>query len=240
MASTIPLSKTIEIATRYNYNSPLLYVNSGALAFSLADEVRQFLLSPPFAWRWNRVELSPITCAAGETDYVVSIPDFGWLERAWLQYPPASGNSQCKELTISNSLAIETVQGQPAFISVVEDDNNGNITFRLMMVPDQSYVLQLFYQKASLVFNNTTDTWNPIPDYMSYLYNKGFLAKAYEYKGDERFAFTWQEFMKLTLSANEGISETQKNIFLESKINTAREQGVIQTSQQARQSRGGA
>ena len=338
MASTISLKHTIDLATRYNYNTPILFVNSGELAYSLGDEVRQFLLAPPFGWRWNRAELPPIVCQAGETDYTVSVPDFGWLERAWIQYPPSSGTptqilnsmgilsisatagvvtaivngnpldfgfktgqtvsvqnvtdttfntfqtltvsslgpnsitysqagtgalssggiifnistlpvpavnsdgtpQQTKELTVVDTLAQETVLGQPAFISTVGDDNNGNITFRLMMVPDRPYVLYLFYQKAAGTFGSTTDSWSPIPDYMSYLFNKGFLAKTYEYRGDERFAFTWQEFLKMTVAACDGMSETSKNIFLESKIITAREQGTLQTSQQARQSRGGA
>ncbi len=324
MASNIPLKTTIQIASRYLYNAPLLYVNSGALAYSLGDEVRQFLLSPPFVWRWNRAEITPITCLAGKSDYSVNVPDFGFIERAWIAFPPQGGNSMniltatrsanvvtlvvggnpvlygfgggqtitvanvtdgtfngyqafqitsitantisyaqtgtnstttggvvinynststnpqfTKELEVSNSLAQETVLGQPAFISVVEDDNNGNITFRLMMIPDQNYTLYVIYQKSAPSFSSTEDTWEPIPDYMSYLYNKGFLAKAYEYKGDERFAYTWQEFMKLVVSANEGLSETQKNIFLEGKINTAREQGTLAANQQARQGRMG-
>ena len=338
MASTIPLQKTIDLTTRYIYNSPLLYVNSGDLAYSFGDEVRQFLLSPPFVWRWNRAEATPITCIAGQSDYDVNIPDFGFIERAWIAFPSAAGtptqiyssmnilsisatggvvtaivngnplsfgfktgqiisvqqvtdttfnsfqnlqissigpnsitysqagtgalssggivfnisslgipavtpNGQplpTKELEVSNSLAQETVLGQPAFISVVADDNNGNVTFRLMMVPDQQYTLYIIYQKTAPTFEAATDTWDPIPDYMSYVYNKGFLAKAYEYKGDERFAFVWQEFMKMIISTSEGLNETQKNIFLEGKINTAREQGSLQSTQQARQTRGGA
>jgi hypothetical protein len=338
MPSTIPLSRTIELATRYNYNAPLLYVNSGALAFSLGDEVRQFLLSAPFGWRWNRAEVAPITCLPGVTDYTVNIPDFGWLERAWILFPSAAGTpiqvfnsmnilsitavagvvtatvngnplnfgfkigqtisveqvtdttfnafqtlqisglgvntitySQAgtgitssggiifnisnltvpvitttgqplptKELSISNTLAQESVLGQPGFISVIADDNNGNITFRLMMAPDQAYTLYIIYQKAAPTFGAVTDTWDPLPDYMEYIFNKGFLAKAYEYKGDERFAFVWQEFLKMAVASNDGLSETEKNIFLEPKIITAREQGSLQSSAQARQSRGGA
>ena len=322
MASTIPLQKTIDLTTRYIYNSPLLYVNSGDLAYSFGDEVRQFILAPPFVWRWNRAEAVPITCIAGESDYDVNIPDFGFIERAWIAFPPVGGNSMniltatrnanivtlvvggnpvqygfgggqtisianvtdgtfngyqafqitqitantisyaqtgsnttttggivinynststnpqlTKELEVSNSLAQETVLGQPAFISVVEDDNNGNVTFRLMMIPDQQYTLYIIYQKAAPSFGAATDTWDPIPDYMSYLYNAGFLAKLYEYKGDERFAFTYQKFLNMVVATSEGLKDTQKNIFLEGKLNTAREQGDTQTSQIGRAAR---
>ena len=129
--------------------------------------------------------------------------------------------------------------GQPAFISTVKDDNNGNITVRLMMAPDQAYTVALIYQKASPKFGSTTDTWGPIPDYLSYVYNLGFLAKAYEYKGDERFAFAHQEFLRLATAANEGLLDSQKNLFLEPRINSAREQGSVQASQQTKSYRGG-
>lgn len=338
MPSQITLQKTIDLTARFIYNSPMLYVNSGELAYSIGDWTRQFLLSPPFAWRWNRASLAPIFCNPGQTDYTVTIPDFGWLERAWMLFPEASGTplqiytslniisisananlvtaivngnplsfgfyvgqmisvqnvtdttfngyqnlqvtalgansisyvlagtgasstggivfnitSQAiptitnqglplptKELTVLSTLAQESVLGQPAFISVVNDDNNGNITFRLMMAPDQAYVLYILYQKSAPTFGSLKETWAPIPDYFSYLYNLGYLAKAYEYKGDERFAFAHQEFLRLTTAACEGLSDEQKNIFLESKINTAREQGLIQSSQQTRAYRGGA
>jgi hypothetical protein len=325
MPSTITLGTTIEIASRFLYNAPLLYTNSGALAYSIGDRVRQFILSPPFAWRWNRAELAPITCTPGQTDYTVNIPDFGWLERAMVNFPPAGGSSaniitatrsanqvtltmdvnpttlgfsggqtitvanvtdqsfdgyqafqlisltsnsvtyaqtgtnavstggtisnysqniptpvQSKELTIKTSLTKETVLGQPAFISVINDDNNGNITFRLMGNPDQPYSLYIIYQKAAPSFGAVTDVWDPIPDYMSFIINQGVLAIAYEYKGDERFAYAHVEFLKSVVAANDGLTETQKNIFLGPHLDYQREmQGVSQTGTIARQGRAG-
>ena len=145
-----------------------------------------------------------------------------------------------KELEVKESLAQESVLGQPAFITAITDDNNGNITFRLQGAPDQEYVLNIIYQKVPGKFSATQDTWEPIPDYLSYLYNEGFLSKAYEYKGDERFGFAQQSFLKKVLAANDGITEEQKSIFLGDRLNVAREQGSLQSSQQARNSRGGA
>jgi hypothetical protein len=296
------------------------------------------MLSAPFIWRWNRAEVAPITCIAGKTDYTVSVPDFGWLERAWILFPAGGGSpvtvfNSINILSISNTANVTTaitngnplnfgfylgqtisvqsvtntafnsyqnliisnlgstsitfsqtgptgtssggvvfnlttlpvptitaagaplptyelevketlaqvaIQQQPAFISVIADDNNGNITFRLMGCPDQSYTLYIIYQKAAPSFGSTVDTWAPIPDYMSYIYNLGFLAKVYEYKGDERFAFAHQEFLKLTVAASDGLTDSQKNIFLEPRIITAREQaGAAQTGQNAKQGRSG-
>jgi len=338
MASTIPLSKTVDYTKRFIYNAPLFFVNDGTLAFSIADDVRQFLLSPPFSWRWNRGIVPPITCQAGETDYQVNLPDFGWIEKAWILFPSAPGtpvqiynslgvisisaaagivtailegnplnfgfrlgqtisvqnvtdstfngfqnlvvsglgpnsisyakvgtgassdgglvfniasqntptitpNGQplpTKELEVKDSLAQESVSGQPAFISAIIDDNNGNITFRLQGAPDQGYVLNIIYQKVPGKFSATSDFWEPIPDYLSYLYNSGFLAKAMEYKGDERFGYEHQQFLKQVVAASDGLTEEQKNIFLGDRLNVARESGSLQSSQQARASRGGA
>lgn len=241
MASNIKLQTTIDIAQRYIYKAPLLFVGDGNLAFSIGDRVRQFMLSPPFAWRWNRGILPPIQCQVGLTDYTVNIPDFGWIEKAWLVFPQNQGQpAQVKELTVLNNLAQEGTQNQSAWISSVYDDNNGNVTFRLMSPPDQSYQLYINYQKSSKTFSKTTDTWEPFPDYMSYLYNQGFLAFAYEFKDDERFAFTYQQFLRQVVAANDGLTDTQKNIFLEGRLITQREnQGSAQGGQLARQGRSG-
>jgi len=243
MSSNIQLKTTIDLTSRFIYNAPLLYVNSGALAYSIGDWVRQFLLAPPFSWRWNRAFAKPIVCQPGVADYTVSIPDFGWLEKATVVFPPdTSGNNPLisKELTVQQALIGETMLGQPAFISPVGDDNNGNITFRLMMVPDKAYTLNMIYQKSAPSFGAVTDTWAPIPDYYSYIYNQGYLAKTYEYKGDERFAFAHMEFLKQVVAANEGLSETDRNIFLGPHLNYLREnQSVGQTGSLGRQGRSG-
>lgn len=219
----------------------MLYINSGSLAFSIGDYVRQFMLAPPFIWRWNRGFIPPIACVVGQTDYIVPVSDFGYLEKATLYFPPSQQGQApqiSKELEIKSVLVGETVLGLPAYISAVADDNNGNITFRLMGPPDQVYVLYITYQKAAPIFSAVTDTWAPIPDYLSYLYNQGFLAKVYEYKGDERFAYSNQEFLKQVVAACDGISDTARNLFIEPKIIYQRElQSASQTGTIAKQGR---
>lgn len=241
MPSTITLQKTIDLTSRYIYQAPLLFKNDGDLAFNMGDWVRQFLLSPPFAWRWNRGVVSPIKCSVGLTDYTVSIPDFGWLEKAWVVFPTVQGETtRVKELSVLNNLAQEQTQNESGFISAVYDDNNGNITFRILPSPDQAYILYINYQKSAKSFTKTTDTWSPIPDYMSYIFTQGFLAKAYEFRDDERFAFLYSQFLKQTVSASDGLTDTQKNIFLESVLLTQRErQAYSQSGQIGRASRVG-
>jgi hypothetical protein len=243
LASTINLERTIKLAQRYVRNAPLTFVNDGDPAFSAADSVRQFILSPPFAWRWNRSTVSPlITCAPGKQDYTVSAGNFGWIERAVLNFPIVvqSGAPQSIELEVKMDLGIESTPNQPTQIAAINDDNNGNITFRLSPPPEQAYTINIIYQRSALTFGSTQDFWTPIPDYLSYLYNLGMRAAAYEYLGDERYGFSYQMFLRQVLAANDGLTETQKNIFLEHTIITQVEQQNAQgMAQGGRAGRGG-
>lgn len=228
MASTIPLSRTIALAQQFVRNAPQTFTLPTVTndpAFSNADWVRQFILSPPFAWRWNRTE-SNITCVIGQTDYTVSLANFGWIEKAIITF--GDNGDQTTELEVVVNLAKETNPNLPTRISAQLDDDAGNITFRLSPAPDAAYVITLTSQKAAGQFVATTDFWSPIPDYLSYLINTGFQAKTYEYLGDPRFTVVMQQFLQSVVSANGGLSDTQKNLFISDRINTTREQLGIQ------------
>lgn len=227
MASTILLSRTIALAQQFVRNAPLTFTGPTDTdpALANADWVRQFILSPPFAWRWNRTETN-ITCVFGQTDYTVSLPTFGWIEKAIVTWN--SNGEQTTELENSTNLAVESNPNLPTKISAQMDDDAGNITFRLSPAPDQPYVVTVMSQNAAPTFSATTQSWAPLPDYMSYLYNTGFQAKTYEYLADPRFQTIMQQFLQMVVSANTGLSESQKNIFLSDRINTTREQMSIQ------------
>jgi len=85
---------------------------------------------------------------------------------------------------------------------------------------------------------NLSDTWAPIPDYFQNIYQQGFLAKAYEYMGDERFPATMQMFARSLVGANGGLTQSQTNIFLaEMMITPLTSQNMTLTGQNATQSR---
>lgn len=230
MAVTNTLQRIMNVAQTYIRNAPLTFPLLSApndFAFLSADWVRQFILSPPFAWRWNRV-VNTITTVAGTQDYILVSPTFGWLEKATIN----DNAGTVVELQIKLDIAEDTVQGQPQFIAARLDDNAGNITFRLLPVPDKAYTVTLTSQKSAPIFANLTDTWAPIPDYFSYLYLQGFIAKTYEYFADERFPSAMQLFVKQLLAANEGLDESQKNIYLGPRIDSARnENSQLQKAQ---------
>lgn len=192
--------------------------------------MRDFILSPPFAWRWNRAYAPIITCATGVADYSVNLPNFGWIEKAWLNVPVPQGTAPTS-IELRNELVVggDQFTNQPGTITAQLDDDNGNITFRLFPPPDTLYTLYIIYQKSASKFTSLNQLWTPLPDYMSYLYHQGLKALAYEYMDDQRFGFALQLFMQQLVSANTGLSETEKNIFLLQKMDTLREQIGVQS-----------
>lgn len=220
-SSTIQLSRSINLAQQFVRNAPLSFATgNNDPAFSNADWVRQFLLGPPFAWRWNRATVD-VQCAVGSSDYTVSLPTFGWIEKAIII--DATNGNQSHELEVEMNISQETVPNQPTQISPQMDDGNGNITFRISPAADKNYTLRITYQIAAPIFTLATQTWAPLPDYLSYLYNQGFLAKNLEYINDSRFGNVMQLFLQQAVAANNGLTETQINIFLTERMNTQRQ-----------------
>lgn len=226
MASTIQLSRTVTLASQMIRNAPLVFAaQNNDPALSNADWVKQMILSPPFAWRWNRASSVPssptFTTTIGTTDYTVPLSDFGWIEKA-VAYDPSNGY-QAFELVTDLVQGQETQANQLTRIAAQLDDDNGNITFRVMPAPDAAYDVCVTYQKSASLFTATTQTWTPIPDYLSYLYNLGFQAKAYEYWDDPRWVPTMQMFLTQLVAASENLTDTEKNIWLEDRLRTLRQ-----------------
>lgn len=217
------------MAQNFLKNAPLTGIGGNPLepAASIGDYTRQFILSAPFGWRWNRVTTTFNTIITTPTqDYVKNLPNFGWLESATVN-DNLGGTNSIAGLQNRLNESEDGSQSQPLYISARLDDDAGNISFRLNPVPDKVYTVTVTYQKAAPTFTNLSDTWNPIPDFMANVYNLGFRAFAYEYFDDPRFAFTLQMFLKQLVSASEGLSETQRNIFLQDFLSNAREQQSV-------------
>jgi hypothetical protein len=235
LASTTTLNRTIQYCQQFVRNAPLTFSGTNDPAFFNADWVRQFILSPPFSWRWNRGSVT-IDLQQGQQDYVVNLPTFGWLEKASVVNAVAPPNGpQSWQLNISTDLTVESNQQVPTHIGAQSDDGNGNITFRVFPVPDRSYTITIEFQGQSPTFKNVNETWSPIPDYLSYLYNQGMLAKTYEYLGDSRFGESVTLFVRQLVACSEGLDDTERNIFLNGRINTLRETIEAQGGRQGKQ-----
>ena len=151
MANVNTIAGTLNWCSAFILNRPSTGV-AGAYqepGLTLANLIMSTILAPPFAWQWNRATATTPVTVVGGSDYSVSLPNFGWLEKAVLTYtiPPTSGNTNV-ELQITTLSALSGKSNRPFLICPLLDDNAGNITFRLFPVPDQSYTLTLTYQNA--------------------------------------------------------------------------------------------
>jgi hypothetical protein len=232
MASTIQLARTILIGQQFLRLAPLTFPTNANNdpAFYCADWVKQMILSPPFAWRWNRTGATTVAptfvTVAGQTDYVVNLPTFGFIEKA-TAYDPNNAFSPF-ELQVSLNQAVDPLNNQPTRITAQYDDDSGGITFRIFPAPDIVYNVIVEYQNSATLFANTTDTWTPIPDYLSYLYTSGFQAKVYEYANDPRYQITMQLFLTQLAAASENLTLTQKNLWLQDRLVFVRETAAAQ------------
>lgn len=119
------------------------------------------------------------------------------------------------EMTTEICLASDSAQARPRFVSAQGDDGQGNITFRLMPVPSAAYPIAITLQQKPPVFSSLSQTWSPIPDEYARLYNWGYLSFMWLLADDPRFGVANQKFIAQLLSTSEGLTETQKNIFLQ-------------------------
>ena len=237
MPSTYTINRTVAYVQRFIRQCPLTFTNTNDPAFGIGDWVRNLILGPPFSWRWNRAVVPTITAVVGQNNYQVNLPTFGWIEQASITDTTASPNA-AYELQVGLTFTQEVVNNQPTRISPWLDDNNGNITFRLQPPPDKAYLLNIVSQNASPNFKSMSDTWAPIPDYMQNVVQELYLAKAYQYFGHELFAPTMQMAVRMLVAVSEGLTETQKNIFIQDFLDTAiTKQSAGQMSQIGNQSR---
>lgn len=235
MASTIQLQRTINRSSQFIRLAPLTFASNTANdpAFSNADWVMQTILAPPFAWRWNRNATATPTSPtfktiSGVTDYKVSLPDFGWVEKA-VGYDVADGY-RAFELQVGLISGGESLQNEPARIAAQYDDGEGNITFRLFPPPDdKDYNIVVEWQESAPLFTAPTQTWAPIPDYLSYVYNSGSDAKNYEYANDPRYGSAMQLFYTQLASVAEGLDASQKNLWLTDRLNSMRQTMTVQS-----------
>lgn len=168
--------------------------------------------------------------------YVQSVPTFGWIEHASALDISTPTATKWFEIQPKLSLAKDSSIARPRNISAHTDDNAGNIGFVFMPVPDLAYPINIHIQQKASLITSINDTWTPIPDEMSYIYNWGFLAMMYMFSDDPRFQMANQKFVAHLLASNEGLTETERNIFLN---NWGEISGTnVMKSQQGSQARG--
>src|SRR5215469_4213784 len=228
MASTVTIQATVNWSKAFLEQQPVL-INGMEPALGSANLVLQTILGPPFAWPWNRKILS---FTSGNQDWTQSsINDFGFLEEGTVT--PANGGKPWA-LAVKQTLHGDASAARPQWCGPYMDDGAGNITFRAMPAPDQNYIFTLPYQMRAPLLMSLGMTWFPVPDEKNYICQWGFLALMSLIGNDARFQEYNQKFVTGLLSAQGGLSEMEKNIFL---ANWTRVMQNLQSSQLGTQER---
>jgi hypothetical protein len=177
-------------------------------------------------------------------DYTIPVPAFSHIEHASVldlvqvpqSNPPVYNPAKWWELTVKNSLSLESVKARPTFISPHVEDGNGNMTFRLSAAPDKPYPVSIHVQLVAPEFTSINQPWAPLPDFMQLVYEMGFLAMMWQFSDDPRATWANNQFKAALLGRAEGLSEEQKNIFLNNWEGL--QSGYMMKMQQGIQARG--
>lgn len=229
-ACTQTITNTINWAAAYILNRPSSGVASIANepALTNANLIAATILGPPFAWQWNRA-ITTFNTVIGTSDYVVSLPTFGYIEKATLTYT-IPNNPQIVEIQVSPLLAASGKPNRPMQIAIANDDNAGDITFRLLPIPDQVYTVTVTYQNAPVRITSLSQTWAPIPDKYNFLYERAMLAHLHAMYDAATYAMELQLFLRQLVGCSEGLSDIAKAIFLEDRLAQFRTQAYVQNS----------
>jgi hypothetical protein len=115
---------------------------------------------------------------------------------------------------VKNNLSLESSKNRPQFIGPHVEDANGNVTFRMASAPDKAYPVSLHIQLAAPQITSINQTWAPLPDFMEYIYEWGFMALMWQFADDPRSADANNKFKAGILARAEGLTEEERNIFL--------------------------
>ena len=171
--------------------------------------------------------LGPIGLSNGSVNY-----NFSWIETASVNAPQVNGNGTVwKEISNKNMLGVDSNTDRPHSIAPQFTDINGNITFRLMPVPDKAYPVSITMQQKAPLFTELSQEWAPVPDYFSHVYNWGFLSLMFMFADDPgRAQFANQKFISHLLSSNHGLSDTERNIWLNNWQAVSGQQIILPTA----------
>lgn len=144
--SLYTLQQSINWAKTFIEYSPLTAGTGFEPSASTASMIRSTITNAPFSWSWNRSENSVTSTVQGQQDYTVSIPSFGFLEKASLYNATSSRYHEITNVLNTDALSQDQNQSRAVNISVIGITIGTSVKFRLTPVPDQVYTLYLTYQ----------------------------------------------------------------------------------------------
>lgn len=194
----------------------------------------QFTANVPFADYGPTADTGTMTNTTTQ-DYTVPLANFSHIEHASV-YDVQATIPQWYELTVKNNLSLDSETARPDFVGPHVEDANGNVTFRLQPAPVANYPVSIHAQLVAPTLTSINQSWAPIPDFMAYIYNWGFLALIWNFADDPRFAMANTKFTSGILARAEGLTQEERQIFLNEWNNlTGMQQMQTQQGIQARQ-----
>jgi hypothetical protein len=195
---------------------PLTAQTGNEPAVSIANEIVAFILAPPFTWPTNRAEDVSLTTVVGQSDYVLTIANFGFLEKVSLIDPSGKyWNVERVYNTASLNKNVEQTK-RPDAVSVNLIVPATSVTLRFPSMDAVYAACVTTYQKAPVLFTATSQDWFTqcnLPQNQMHIYNNLFLGEAFQVNGDEQSAAIYRRRgMAALLATAEGLTEMQKSV----------------------------
>ena len=195
---------------------PLTAQTGSEPAITISNMVVNFVLNPPFTWPTNRKEDTSLTTVVGQSDYVLSITDFGFLEKLSL----IDGAGKYWDIArVKNTEALNKSIDQskrPDAVSVNLLNPGTSVTLRFPSMDAIYTACVTTYQKAPVLFSATSQDWFTqcnLPQSQMHIYNNLFLGEAFQVNGDEQSAAIYRRRgMAALLATAEGLTEMQKSM----------------------------
>lgn len=207
------LQQSINWAQAFLQYSPLNAGTGNEPALSTANMIQNTIMNAPFTWAWNQNQDSTKTTTQGTQDYSYTLTDFNFLEKASI----TDSNGKIWEIKdVYNTAALNksTEQARPNALAIMSLIPGTSFSARFMAVPNAVYTVNLVYQKLPTAMVNTSSDWS-IPDTYADIYNNLFLGEMFSVVDDARSTTYRQRGIAALLSKAEGLSEMDKNMFLD-------------------------
>jgi hypothetical protein len=211
---------TVTVPNDFSVGSPVLGAGlatltglNGRLLVVLTASSTQFTAAVPTLAN-GADTVGTFTCLTTQ-DYSISVPNFSHIEHASVMDLDATGApAKWYQLQVKDGLSLESSANRPEFIGPHAQDANGVMTFRVASAPDRAYPVSIHVQMTAPLITSINQTWAPLPDYLQYIADKGFMALMWKFADDPRAAQENAEFKAAILARAEGLTDEERNIFL--------------------------
>lgn len=210
---------TVTAVNSFVFGSPIILTGlttatflNGQLVIPVTVSPTSFTANVSFPDYVSAADTGTATNATTQ-DYTLPVPQFSHIEHASVldvnQTPP-----RWTEMEVKDNLSLETNSDRPFYLSPHLEDGQGNMNFRVLPPPDKAYPISIHIQNTAPRVTSMNQTWAPMPDFMQYIYTWGFLALIWQFSDDARAPTANQKFLAGLLGRAEGLSEEQRNVFM--------------------------